>query len=185
MIYLVRHGLDDENYIGGYSYGGLVKEGINQVEQLALWLSNNDFSIDRIYSSDIYRAVETTLIINKYLNLDITYDQNLREQNKGLLNGMLRSEALFKYSDILLSEDVNLKYPEGESVYDLYIRIKKLLLDISNYDNSLLVTHRGVINMFYYLLNNDTLDMDKSKYGVTHASLHELDLTKGKIRRLK
>ena len=185
MIYLVRHGLDDENYIGGYSYGGLVEEGIKQVEELAFWLFNKDLNIDRIYSSDIYRAVETTLIINKYLNLDITFDQNLREQNKGLLNGMLRSEALLKYSDILLSEDVNLRYPEGESVKDLYVRIKKLLLNISIYDNSLLVTHRGVINMFYYLLNNDELDMDKRKYGVSHASFHELDLANGKIRRLK
>lgn len=68
---------------------------------------------------------------------------------------------------------------------DLYRRIKKLLENIDEYDNSLIITHRGVINMIYVLLNNDKLTMDKEKYGVEHASVHELDLEKRKIRRIK
>ena len=36
----------------------------------------------------------------------------------------------------------------------------------SDKDNSLIVTHRGVINMLYYYLNKDPLTMDKKKYNV-------------------
>ena len=33
MIYLIRHGLDDEAYIGGWSDVDLISEGIEQVEE--------------------------------------------------------------------------------------------------------------------------------------------------------
>ena len=64
---------------------------------------------------------------------------------------------------------------------DLYERIKKI--DFNKYDNSIIVTHRGVINMLYVLLNNDELTMDKEKYGVIHASIHKLE--NKKIWRVK
>ena len=52
-------------------------------------------------------------------------------------------------------------------------------------DNSLVVTHRGVINTIYYYLNNIPLDMDKKKFNVDHLSIHELDIQKKLIRRIK
>ncbi len=68
-------------------------------------------------------------------------------------------------------------------MYDLYKRIKILLGNIKD-NNTLYVTHRGVINMIYYILKDINLDMDKEKFNVTHASLHELDLNKKLIRRI-
>ena len=32
MIYLIRHGLDDENYIGGWSDVDLIDKGVKQVQ---------------------------------------------------------------------------------------------------------------------------------------------------------
>ena len=40
MIYLVRHGLDDENYIGGHSSVDLIDEGIIQVNNSALFIKD-------------------------------------------------------------------------------------------------------------------------------------------------
>jgi broad specificity phosphatase PhoE len=77
-----------------------------------------------------------------------------------------------------------MKYPEGESLLELYQRIKSSLEQILSLDNSLIVTHRGVINMFYYILNEVPLDMNKSQFGVTHASIHELEPKKRKIKRI-
>lgn len=185
MIYLIRHGLDDENYIGGYSNVGLIEEGKKQVEQSARWLTKNVKGITKIYSSDVKRAIESAEIVNKYLELNIEYTKNLRELDKGKLNGMPKNKAQVLYPDYIDVKDVNIKYPNGESMLDLYKRIKKLLTYINEYDNSLLVTHRGVINMIYTLLNSDTLSMDKKRYNVVHASIHELDLDKNKIRRIK
>ena len=42
-------------------------------------------------------------------------------------------------------------------------------------DDTLIITHRGVINMFYYILRNIPLDMDKKKFKVDVASVHALD----------
>ena len=41
MIYLVRHGLDDENYIGGWSDVDLIDEGIKQIESTREFIINN------------------------------------------------------------------------------------------------------------------------------------------------
>jgi len=185
MIYLIRHGLDDESFIGGYSNVGLTKKGINQVHESSLWLKENKININKIYTSDIKRAIESTEIINSYFNLDIEIIKNLRELDKGLLNGMDKEVAKINYPDYIEVNDINIKYPNGESMLDLYKRIKLFLDKIDKYDNSLLVTHRGVINMIYTLLNNDELTLNKERYGVIHASVHELNLENKKIRRVK
>ena len=80
MIYLMRHGLDDESYVGGYSDVGLVDEGIKQVELATAKISK--LKINKIICSDVLRAKQTALIINKYLNYDIQIDSNLRELDK-------------------------------------------------------------------------------------------------------
>lgn len=185
MIYLVRHGLDDESYIGGHSNVDLTEIGIKQVENTGLWLKENDIKVSRIYTSDIKRAVTTSNIIGGILNLDIIKTSELRELDKGLLTGLKKEVAMDKYPEYIKVNRVDIKYPSGESMLDLYNRMKILLKNIDKYDNSLLVTHRGVINMIYVILNNDELTMNKEKYGVEHASVHELNLEKRKIRRIK
>ena len=66
-----------------------------------------------------------------------------------------------------------------------YKRVVKWLDKVKDYDNSLIVTHRGFINMIYFYLNNIELSMDKEQFDVTHASIHMLDINKKKIRRIK
>lgn len=38
--------------------------------------------------------------------------------------------------------------------------------------------------MYYYYLNGESLTNDKEKFGVTHASLHELDPKQKVIRKI-
>lgn len=185
MIYLVRHGLDDESYVGGHSVVDLVPEGIMQVNDLGIWLWKQEFDVDRIYTSDIKRAVSTAEIINKYLELSIIKTSDLRELDKGLLTGLKKEIAMVKYPEYIEVNDINIRYPYGESMLDLYSRMKKFLADISLYDKSLVVTHRGVINMIYCILNGDELDMNKEKYNVEHGSVHELDLGRSRVRRIR
>ncbi len=182
MIYLLRHGLDDENYVGGWSNVDLTNEGIDQVNKAAILIK--DLGINKIYSSDIKRAITTSNIVNLYINVPIEYTSLLREQNKGDANGIERKIADIKYKEYIKSEDVEKRYPNGESLRDLYNRIYKLIDIVKDYDNVLLITHRGVINMFYYILNNVPLDMDKKKFGVTHASLHCLNIREGTIEKI-
>lgn len=99
VIYLVRHGKDDENYRGGWSDLGLLEEGVNQSKLLADYLDNNKerYKIDTLISSDLRRAAETSSEISAKLNIPIRFLSEWRETNNGRLAGMLNTEALEKY----------------------------------------------------------------------------------------
>lgn len=183
MLYLLRHGLDDESYIGGWSDVSLTKEGEKQVLRSAVWMKNH-LAIQKIISSDIKRAKETSEIVGRVFHLPFDTDINLREQNKGLLNGIKKTEALERYPEYMEGVDIFTVYPQGESLKDLYVRCKNYLEKLNEVDGTLLVTHRGNINMIYYLLYGKELDMDKEQFGVGHASVHELDMSLKKIRRI-
>jgi broad specificity phosphatase PhoE len=185
MIYLLRHGEDDENYVGGWSNGDLTSTGYEQVNNVGSYLASHNYHINQIYASDIKRAATTAQIISSYINCPITYMQELRELNKGLLTGMRVEDATKYYPLYTPNNDIYQKYPNGESMYDLYCRINKLLESfIVNQENALFVTHRGVINMLYFILNDITLNMDKKQFNVIHASLHELDIQAKTIRKI-
>lgn len=182
MIYLMRHGLDDEQFIGGWSDIGLVEEGKIQVEKATTYLLT--LPIQHIISSDVKRTIQTADIVNKKLNLDITYDSRLRELDKGLLTGLPVSKVKELYPDYLNNTNIYKKYPNGSAMIDLYYQIKELICELKTLDNTLLITHRGVINMIYYILNEIELDIDKNKFNVTHASIHEVEFNKKLIRRI-
>lgn len=185
MIYLMRHGQDDERYIGGWSEVNLTEKGKEEVILAGRWIKNN-LRIKKIMTSDVRRAVETAKIISSILNIPYEMDVNLREQNKGLLNGMEQSLAKEKYADLLENVTVDTVYPQGESLRNLYERVKKYLNIIKNgEDGTLIITHRGFINMIYFLLNNQDVDMDKKQFRVTTASIHELILENNLIRKVR
>ena len=185
MIYLIRHGRDDERFLGGWSDNALTEHGKDQIRKTATHILKSGIKINKIISSPIYRAKESADIIASILNIkDVLVDDRLKEQNKGLLNGMDKDEANIKYPEYLIST-VDTLYPEGESLRDLYKRIVDNIDFFNNLeDGTLLITHRGVINALYYYLNNKELDMDKKQFGVGFASLHELDTSKKTIRKI-
>ena len=185
MIYLMRHGNDYEEYVGGWSNISLTDKGRKKVKKNALWIKDN-LKIKKIISSDIKRAKETTDILKTILDLDYELCDILREQNKGDLNGKLKSTLSDSEKDLIENQKIDTMFPNGERLLDLYNRIK----DNINYfkslpDDTLIVTHRGVINMFYYLFNDIELDMDKKQFNVKHASIHVIDFNNNLIRRIK
>ena len=186
MIYLLRHGLDDEDYIGGHSDVDLIDEGIEQVKRSSEFIKSLD--IDRIITSDVKRAVSSARIVKDSLEGEISFevDSRLRELDKGLLTGRLRSSLTKEEEEICNMTDINQRYPNGESMQDMYDRVK-YLIDSGYFldkNSSLIVTHRGIINMIYFMFNNEPLTMNKKKFGVSHASVHELDIEKRKIKRI-
>lgn len=184
MIYILRHGLDDERFIGGWSNVSLIEEGIKQVEDASGFLKESNFNIEKIVSSDILRAKETSLIVQKYLDKEIVYDEILRELNKGKLNGLLKTNVPSEYDYLKGNPDIDVVYPDGESLEMFFNRIKRDLNKILSYDNSLLITHRGVINALYFILNDIKPDNNKERFNVTHASIHELDPVNLTIRKI-
>lgn len=183
----MRHGLDDETYVGGWSDVDLISTGIKQVEASALKMRELDLKIDKIIASDVKRAKTTAEIVSDILGISSFEVSDIyREQNKGLLNGMLRSEAEILYPEFQESKiNIDTRYPNGESLKDLYLRMKDNLEYINSLsDQTLIISHRGVINMMYYILNDIPLDMDKKRFGVNHASLHEYNKKNKSIRKV-
>lgn len=183
MIYLLRHGKDDENYVGGWSITDLTDEGKKQIELISKYIKEN-LNITSIYSSDIKRVKTSSLIVSKELNLNPIFTDKLRELNKGDLTGLNIKDALEKYPEYFNEINIFTRYPNGESMMDLYIRMKILLNIILQYEKSLFITHRGVINMFYFILNNELPTMNKNTFNVEYASLHEINILTKKIRRV-
>ena len=83
-LIFVRHGYSEGNekkiFTGWYNVG-LNEQGKKQAKLTAEYLK--DFDIDRLYCSDLKRAVETAQEICKIKNLKIETDSNLREINGG------------------------------------------------------------------------------------------------------
>mgnify|MGYP002619908628 CR=1 FL=1 len=185
MVYLMRHGQDDETYVGGWSDVSLIPKGIKEVNDTALWIYNH-LDIKRIECSDVKRAIETAEIVREVLHLPYQLNSHLREQNKGKLNGVRKDIAYADYADFLGNEiTVDTVFPDGESLRDLYNRVKEYLEEIFKMEEStLLITHRGVINMIYYLLNKKDVDMNKKQFHVTTASVHELNPIEKTIKRI-
>ena len=98
-IYFVRHGDDDEKYRGGWSELPLIQVGIDKANKLGKYFKKNlnKYNFEKIISSDLTRTKMTAEIINTYLDLPLTMDDRLRENNNGKLAGMLNSEAIKKY----------------------------------------------------------------------------------------
>ena len=97
---------------------------------------------------------------------------------------MNKKEANIKYPEYLITS-IDTIYPEGESLRQLYNRIISNLDYFDDLeDGTLLITHRGVINMLYYYLNDVLLDMNKKQFHVNFASLHALDLSKKTIKKI-
>ena len=112
MIYLLRHGLDDERYIGGHSDVDLIEEGISQVKDSSKFIKS--LNINRIITSDVKRAISSALIVKNSLEGEIAFevDSRLRELDKGLLTGRLVSSLTDEEKAICNMKDINQRYPD-------------------------------------------------------------------------
>ena len=155
MIYLIRHGQDDETVRGGWSNAPLTELGIQQAEELAKKL--DELNIRRIYSSDLRRSMQTAEILGIYLNIKVEPIPDFREVNNGDLAGMKNDEALIRYPGLFWNQlKWEERYPGGESPKEFFERISGAWDNFSKDQTEavVLVTHGGVINVISAILQN-------------------------------
>ncbi len=183
-VIFVRHGKDDDRYRGGWSKLDLTEEGKNQAKELADYIRNNqkEFNITKIISSDLPRAMSTAKYISDKLQVPIVLEKELRETNNGDLAGMLNEEALIKYPNVFFNTlQLDEAYPNGESPLEFFVRIEewfqRFLKEYHDYlENILIVTHGGVINIIYHIVNNIEWSNKNRSFRIDTCSLHVLDL---------
>ena len=144
-VLVVRHGRTDWNdleNVQGTADIPLNETGILQANETKKLLKEE--KIDMIISSPLIRARQTAQIINEEKNLEIVYDERIRERNFGEFEGFNKKE--FDFKDFW-TYSKNLRYDKAENIQDFFKRIFDFL-DIIKKEyrdkNVLLVIHGGV-----------------------------------------
>ena len=149
-LILIRHGETDynlQNRYCGFSNPCLNDKGISQSRSLAMRLS--DYKIDRVYSSDLKRALQSAKIIFKNYHIEEMAD--FREMNFGIFEGLKYEEIIKKYPEIYqewIDNPMCTRVPEGEGLKELTRRvIEQVDRIISQYKDKTIaiVTHGGPI----------------------------------------
>lgn len=144
-IIIVRHGQTDfnlERKLQGITDNKLNETGKEQA--LTTKEKLKDEKIDLIICSPLIRARETADIINEGRNLEIIYDDRLKERDFGEYEG----EYISNYNvDEFWSYKENKEYEKAENIRVFLKRVNEFLIDIeSTYKdkNILLVAHAGI-----------------------------------------
>ena len=182
-ILFVRHGKDSDQHRGGWSQLDLLPEGKREAEALANYLVRykEDYHFTKIITSDLKRAETTAIILVEVLQLPLEKESSLRETNNGDLAGMLNSEADQKFPRLYFrSLAMDEHYPNGESPREFYQRIKtwfqRFLQENNNSDETqIVVTHGGVINIIYHLVNQIEWTNKSNLFHVKHCSISLLN----------
>lgn len=177
MIYLMRHGADAPDRLGGWSSLGLTDEGKRQVRAAGLMLADKGITV--IYSSDLIRARETAEIVAEQLDQPVILLPEFRESNNGHLAGMLKEEAALKYpgkywNNLGWTEP----WPGGESPQQFFERIRAAWSEFKenvNGETVLLVSHGGVMNIILCLENGVSYTNKETRYRIRDAEIITID----------
>jgi len=153
-IFLVRHGDTSSNSrerYWGRSDVKLSAAGVEQAEKLRDRLANE--KINAIYSSDLQRASLTARIIASGHHLEVITCPELQETNFGKIEGLTFNEIgqLFpELAELWVNWSPQLRFPDGESVHELNIRVSKFLDRLKKHapdEHILIVAHAAPLRL--------------------------------------
>lgn len=148
-IYLIRHGQKSDDSKNCASMK-LTEKGFIQANLLGKRLKK--FNIERIYTSDMVRAVQTSEEINKYLKVDVSVEHELREIDMGDYTEKGVKYVQEKYPEFykeFSKHTSDLCYPNGECGRDVWKRAQGVINKITNcgLENVAVVAHGGIIGV--------------------------------------
>jgi len=153
-LLLVRHGeteLKSSERLWGHTDVKLDTLGLKQAERLRDRLALE--KIDAIYSSNLQRASVTAEIIASRRQLALVACAELREFNYGKVEGLTHEEINQLYPEFyksMMQKIPNLRFPGGESVYQLNNRVSQFLDRLKKHtpeQTILIVAHFGLLRI--------------------------------------
>ena len=148
----LRHGETEFNTVRrmqGHLDVPLSAAGREQARLVAARLA--DEPIDKIYSSDLQRALETARTIRGCRGIDLVTDVRLREFHMGTFQGLTLSEAKERHGDAwerFFIHDPDFALPGGQSRNQKQVEIAAFMEDVVRTEPGrrlLVVTHRGIL----------------------------------------
>lgn len=146
-IYITRHGLTNWNTEGklqGHSDSPLTEQG--KEDALALGELMKNYSIDKVYSSPLKRAYDTSKLI--FPDCQIIVDDRLKEMGFGVYEGKIVKSLLNDdLYDTLWNHPENFdRIPEGESYEEVFNRLNSFLEDLKKENaNHVFITIHGML----------------------------------------
>jgi probable phosphoglycerate mutase len=153
QIYLLRHGEivggEQKRYIGQIDLS-LSPKGLDQAAWWKEELSHVKF--EKVYSSDLMRAVDTARMVSGIPDMDIEATSKLREIDLGDWDGERMAQIKTQFPDAWKERGrhiVSFRTPNGESFQDLHERVIPMFQKIvaETHGNVLVVAHAGVNRM--------------------------------------
>ena len=176
MIYFVRHGQTDDNANGkltGWSATPLNEKGFAQAREAAENLK--DIKFDICFCSPLLRTKQTLDEIIKYhKNLNVIYDDRLKERDYGEVTGQPANICKFRRWNA--NDEIPYKM---ETIPEMFDRIASFYDDLKrNYKgkNILIVAHSGVGRMTHFYFNGKPQDNDYSNFEIGNAKVMEIEI---------
>lgn len=184
ILIFVRHGESEGNK--GSRFNGnlnlpLTDRGRKQAQRTAEFLDK--YKIDKIYASDLSRALETAEIIAKRQNIDVIESQALREIFGGDFEGQVYDDLRKKFPvefGTWLNDLGNCRCPNGESIRELLHRFNAEVIHIAteNKDKTVLIgTHAMPIRVMSTIWNKKDITEIRDFDFVRNASVTVVDYT--------
>jgi len=168
-IILVRHGETIYNIDRRLqnSEDSLTERGKEQIIVLAKELST--FKFTKFFSSDEKRALESSELIFREINLPFEKNNLIREKSSGDFYGKLINEI--DWSEVK-GDFYNKKISGGESVNDVIKRAKKFfeIIKSFNYDKILVVSHGSFLRVLFCIMTNNDVKEYLLNYEFLNAS---------------
>jgi alpha-ribazole phosphatase len=153
-LLLVRHGeteLKSSERLWGVTDVKLDTLGFRQAERLCDRLAGE--KINAIYSSHLQRALITAKTIASRHQLEVITCPELREFNYGKVEGLTYEQIKQLYPEFhksMTEKRPNIRFPGGESVYQLNNRVSQFLPRLKNHTSEqtiLVVAHFGLLRV--------------------------------------
>ena len=183
-LLIIRHGQSEADILDvheGRADYELTELGHIQAKQMAEYVINN-YSIDRIYSSPLKRAVQTANYIAQLSNKEIIFEDKLMEFNNGLIAGMNWDEAEEKYPympDIPLHTAVYEQESKLEFRYRAEYILSKIISEAKEDDTIVVVSHGGMINQLYHAFLKLPIE-DNVSICTADVGIHEWKIDEGR-----
>ena len=180
-LLVVRHGRtdwNDQDKVQGIADIPLNSAGIEQAEKTREILKNE--KIDLIICSPLTRTRQTAGIINQERNIEILYDERIKERDFGEFEGL--NKQIFNFKDFW-TYSKNLQYEKAENIQKFFKRIYNLLDEVKEKycdKNVLLVIHGGVSVVVNAYFEGMPLENEPTKGVLKNCEVKKYEFEKNK-----
>ena len=156
----------------------LSEEGKKQIKKLSKRLKNHNIEI--MFVSPLKRARQTAEEIRKFHpNAQIIIDDDLKELNFGIFEGLSDEQIKEKYNEIWEAREkdkFNYKIPGGESYAETEVRALRILNKIMKTKKDTVIIAHATINKLFFkkLLKKSLKEISKNFFNNTSVSIFNI-----------